>query len=143
MQQTILKAFEYGKSETQISLVFGTQISQVETKSYLTKVARMPDSNIEPSSYRAIGQRLSHLRQVMGLTQIEMGEKLGMTGPRWANYETGTSRIPVDEALKLVTLASVSLDWIYYGNRAMLPVHLAEKLDSVKPTPPKRRPRSK
>lgn len=77
----------------------------------------------------------------MGLTQIEIGEKLGMTGPRWANYETGTSRIPVDEALKLIRLVPVSLDWIYYGNRHLIPLEFMNQLDAITAEPPKRRPR--
>ena len=53
----------------------------------------------------------------LGLTQRQFAEILNITGPRWANYEVGTSRIPVDIALRLVEKWEVSLDWIYYGNR--------------------------
>lgn len=119
-----------------------TQKSRIVNQNCLTKDAGMPHRDIDPSSYLAIGTRLSHLRRVLGFTQVEMAEKLGMTGPRWANYETGTSRIPVDEALKLVQMIGVSLDWIYYGNRAMLPLHLVEKIDAVAAEPVKKRVRS-
>lgn len=119
-----------------------SQIYEMANPSNLTKDARMPDRDIDASSYKAIGKRLNHLRRVMGLTQAQIAEMLSMTGPRWANYETGTSRIPVDEALKLVRIASVSLDWIYYGNRAVLPLHLAEKIDAMATEPPKPRGRS-
>jgi transcriptional regulator with XRE-family HTH domain len=82
-----------------------------------------PDASSFPDACRnsAVGRRLSYLRHALGLTQRQLAEILNITGPRWANYEVGTSRIPVDIALRLVEKWEVSLDWIYYGNGAMMP----------------------
>src|SRR4051812_5886855 len=76
----------------------------------------------------AVGRRLSHLRHALGQTQRQLAANLNITGPRWANYEVGTSRIPVDIALQLVEKWEVSLDWIYYGNEAMMPKPLLEAI---------------
>jgi transcriptional regulator with XRE-family HTH domain len=79
----------------------------------------------------AVGRRLSHLRHALGLTQRQLAEILNITGPRWANYEVGTSRIPVAIALRLVEKWEVSLDWIYYGNGAMMPKSLLRKIKAA------------
>src|SRR4051794_6407010 len=89
----------------------------------------MPQWDPKASTYLVIGQRLSHLRHALGLTQRQLADQLNITGPRWANYEVGTSRIPVDVALRLVEKWEVSLDWVYYGKQAGMPKAL---LRSVK-----------
>jgi transcriptional regulator with XRE-family HTH domain len=66
-----------------------------------------------------------------GLTQRQLAANLNITGPRWANYEVGTSRIPVDVALQLVEKWEVSLDWIYYGNETMMPKQLLKAIKAV------------
>ncbi len=83
------------------------------------------------SDYLAIGQRLSHLRHALELNQRQLAERLGISGPRWANYELGTSRITVEMALRLVERWGVSLDWIYYGNPAAMPEGLLRKIDAA------------
>src|SRR3712207_9369701 len=55
----------------------------------------MPQWDRDASSYIAVGQRLSLLRRALGLTQRQLADQLTISGPRWANYEIGTSRIPV------------------------------------------------
>ena len=81
--------------------------------------------------YSAVGRRLSHLRHALGQTQRQLAASLNITGPRWANYEVSTSRIPVDIALRLVEKWEVSLDWIYYGNEAMMPKQLLKAIKAV------------
>jgi transcriptional regulator with XRE-family HTH domain len=85
----------------------------------------------EACGYVAVGRRLSRLRHALGLTQRQLAARLNITGPRWANYEVGTSRIPVDVALLLVEKWEVSLDWIYYGNEAMMPKQLLTAIKAV------------
>jgi transcriptional regulator with XRE-family HTH domain len=99
-----------------------------------------PDASSFPDAYRnsAVGRRLSHLRHALGLTQRQLAEILNITGPRWANYEVGTSRIPVDIALRLVEKWEVSLDWIYYGNEAIMPGPLLRKIKAAAKEPTSR-----
>jgi transcriptional regulator with XRE-family HTH domain len=91
----------------------------------------MPQWDRQASSYVAVGQRLSRLRHALELTQRQLADILDITGPRWANYELGTSRIPVDVALRLVERWAVSLDWIYYGNGGAMPKQLLERIGAV------------
>jgi transcriptional regulator with XRE-family HTH domain len=88
----------------------------------------MPHWDRQASSYVAIGRRLSHLRHALELTQRQLADFLDISGPRWANYELGTSRIPVDVALGLVEMWDLSLDWIYYGNGTAMPIQLLQKI---------------
>ncbi|HZB63251.1 MAG TPA: helix-turn-helix transcriptional regulator [Microvirga sp.] len=88
----------------------------------------MPHWDRQASSYVAIGRRLSHLRHALELTQRQLADFLDISGPRWANYELGTSRIPVDVALRLVERWDLSLDWIYYGNETAMPTQLLQKI---------------
>jgi|SRR4051812_3102934 len=99
-----------------------------------------PDASSFPDAYRdvAVGRRLSHLRYALGQTQRQLATILNITGPRWANYEVGTSRIPVDIALRLVEKWEVSLDWIYYGNEAMMPKPLLRKIKAAAKEPTSR-----
>ena len=99
-----------------------------------------PDASSFPDAYRAIaiGRRLSNLRHALDLTQRQLAVILNVTGPRWANYEVGTSRIPVDIALRLVEKWEVSLDWIYYGNGTIMPKPLLRKIKSAAKEPTSR-----
>jgi transcriptional regulator with XRE-family HTH domain len=92
-----------------------------------------PDASSYSDACRhvAVGRRLSHLRHALGLTQRQLAARLNITGPRWANYEVGTSRIPVDIALRLIEKWEVSLDWIYYGNEAMMPKSILNAIKAV------------
>src|SRR5215203_1844464 len=92
-----------------------------------------PDTTSFPDAchYVAVGRRLSNLRHALGQTQRQLAAILNITGPRWANYEVGTSRIPVDIALRLVEKWEVSLDWIYYGNEAMMPKPLLREIKAA------------
>jgi transcriptional regulator with XRE-family HTH domain len=86
----------------------------------------------------AVGRRLSNLRHALGQTQRQLAANLNITGPRWANYEVGTSRIPVDIALRLVEKWEVSLDWIYYGNGAIMPKPLLRTIKAAAKEPTRR-----
>ena len=99
-----------------------------------------PDASSYPDACRnvAVGRRLSNLRHALGLTQRQLAASLNITGPRWANYEVGTSRIPVDIALRLVEKWEVSLDWIYYGNGAIMPKPLLRKIKAAAKEPASR-----
>ena len=99
-----------------------------------------PNASSFPDACRdsAVGRRLTNLRHALGLTQRQLAAILNITGPRWANYEVGTSRIPVDIALRLVEKWEVSLDWIYYGNGAIMPKPLLRKIKAAAKEPTSR-----
>ncbi|UVF22110.1 helix-turn-helix transcriptional regulator [Microvirga terrae] len=70
----------------------------------------------DPLALQAIARRLRHLRERLGYTRAkDWCEYIGMGQQSWSNFENARRRISLDEALKLVALTEVSLDWIYLG----------------------------
>lgn len=59
-------------------------------------------------------ERLRRARRAAGLTQAEMGEKLGITMAGYRQKETGERRISIEEANKIANILSVSLDDIFF-----------------------------
>lgn len=78
-----------------------------------------------------MGRRLTLLRLALGLNQREMAEKFNCAPPRWNSYEKGRTPIQIQEAIQLAQSYGVSLDWLYRGDPAMMPLHLIEKIDQI------------
>ncbi len=64
-----------------------------------------------------IGNYLSELRRAKGLTQEELGEKLGVTNKTVSRWETGTYLPPAESLLKMSELYSVSINEILSGKK--------------------------
>lgn len=77
-------------------------------------------------SHEAISERLRLTREALGLSQVELCRRTGISTTTWNNYEKGINRISLDEAFKLKRRLSVSLDWIYFGDEAMLPARVID-----------------
>ena len=85
--------------------------------------------------HQSISVRLKRTRKAFGLSQAKWCRLVGITPSAWNNYERGTNRISLDQALKICRATGISLVWIYRGLRAALSYELACKLvdaDSVK-----------
>jgi transcriptional regulator with XRE-family HTH domain len=83
------------------------------------------------TSTKAIGARLKLTREALGYqTQAAWCAFLGgwMSTQKWNNYERARDRIPVDHALRISQAVGVSLDWIYRGEPALLPLQVATAL---------------
>lgn len=75
-----------------------------------------------------IGMRIRQARKALGLTQIDVCERLGVHPPTWNNFERGR-RLPRYPAIvAFCDEYGVTMDWIFRGNRASLPLHLAQKI---------------
>ena len=66
----------------------------------------MINSNIFP-------QRLKELRLKKGLTQTELGEKVGVKQNTFTNWENGKREPSFENLVKLADLFEVSLDWLF------------------------------
>lgn len=66
----------------------------------------MITSNIFP-------QRLKELRLKKGLTQTELGEKVGVKQNTFTNWENGKREPSFENLVKLADLFDVSLDWLF------------------------------
>ena len=64
-----------------------------------------------------IGQFLQSLRRDRGLTQEQLGERLGVTGKTVSRWETGAYLPPVEMLLALSELYQVSMNELVLGER--------------------------
>ena len=53
---------------------------------------------------------------------------------RYSQYETGVRPLTIDAALRICDEYGVSLDWLYRGDRAQLPYHLAIEIARIETT---------
>lgn len=84
---------------------------------------------IDPKTVPEIAHRLRLLRAATGLSQTEFAKSLGVARNVWSNAEGEFGRVGVDTALKACDVYRVTLDWIYRGDRAMMPSGLMERID--------------
>jgi len=80
------------------------------------------------TSLSMIAARLKWTRQAKGLKQASWCRLAGIEPQAWNNYELGIRRISLDQALKVCRVTGVTLDWIYRGVAAGVPVELATSL---------------
>ena len=71
------------------------------------------------------------------------GGLVGVSQAAWNLNESGTRRISVDSSIRLCELFGVSLDWIYRGNIAQMPLKLVEKMRQQYAPRPRRRLRQR
>lgn len=88
----------------------------------------MPETDREPVSVLEVAARLQLTREALKLSQAALCRLAGISPQTWNNAETGDNRISVDEAIKLCRVTGVTLDWIYRGNRTLLPSIVAEEI---------------
>lgn len=81
-----------------------------------------------PRDRKAIAERLKLTREALGLKQAAFARMVGIEPQAVNNYETGLRGISVDQAVKICAATGISLDWIYRGISAGLPVNLATAL---------------
>jgi transcriptional regulator with XRE-family HTH domain len=62
------------------------------------------------------GKRLATARESAGLTQSQLGEKLGLSQRAIAHWERGTTALRPDQLDALVKLLNVSVDTLVSGN---------------------------
>lgn len=65
----------------------------------------------------SIGKFISELRKQQGLTQEQLGEKIGVTNKTVSRWETGTYLPPADALLTMSGLFGVSINEILSGKR--------------------------
>lgn len=58
--------------------------------------------------YQLIGNSIRKYRELNGMTQKQLAEKLGISNARLSNWEIGTNRPDVDMLAKLCTILDVS-----------------------------------
>lgn len=74
--------------------------------------------------YIDIAERLRWHREIMGMTQQEYADKLGVKRAALNNWENGSYRLSLDGALALRKTYGLSLDFMYEGIDDALPMTL-------------------
>lgn len=86
----------------------------------MTGVGGYPTRMVDSSD--KIGTRLRALRSKLDKSQAEMAQALGISQPQWSQYESGARRITLDVAAAIAMYYGVTLDWVYFGDPAGLPM---------------------
>lgn len=80
-----------------------------------------------------IGERLYATRTALGLTQAEIAERLGLSQPTYALYETGKRMLPPRWAVAVADGFNVTTDWLYRGDASGIPYKLHGEIMAVLP----------
>lgn len=64
----------------------------------------------------AAGERIRNRRMIMGLTQEELAEKIGLAYKYCQDIERGTCGMSIDTMLSIASCLNISLDYLIYGN---------------------------
>lgn len=73
---------------------------------------KMELSQVNKDTYEVFRERLKILRKEKGYTQKEIAERLGVTRPRYVNWELGVSRPRCKMLLKIARIFNVSTDYL-------------------------------
>lgn len=81
------------------------------------------------TSFVDIGRRIKVLREALGFESAALfAAHVGWSPQQLSNYENGQKRPEVTMAIKLCTRTNVTLDYIYRGEHAGLPLHVANAI---------------
>ena len=88
--------------------------------------------------YQLIGNSIRKYRELNGLTQKQLAEKLGISGARLSNWEIGANRPDVDMLAKLCTILNVSANTLLALDNQISqlsdePIAIAYAFDSASP----------
>jgi transcriptional regulator with XRE-family HTH domain len=82
-----------------------------------------------PSAFsRALGARLRELREERGLSQRELGSRLGILQSKLSKYESGTHQPSLRTLLRMANLFAVSTDYLLTGTGTPAPPLRDERL---------------
>lgn len=80
----------------------------------------MAKSKTVSFSKKNLGERIRALRLQKGLTQVELGKKMGMTQSNISEIERGIRGLTVRQLLRLSSILSASTDSILLGSSSIL-----------------------
>lgn len=86
----------------------------------------MPDT-----SKKAIGERLTSVREARQLSQADLARLIGESPQRWGLYERGERNPPPHLLAKFWQLTGATSDYVLFGRTYGLPLDLVEKLNAV------------
>lgn len=93
----------------------------------------------EESRERMLRLRLAFSPDLAATNAAQWAKAVDIGRQAWSNYESLGWRPRLDEAMKLVAKTSVTLDWIYRGERGGVSAQVLSKLDAINLEEPKKR----
>ena len=75
----------------------------------------MPNARVRTDIDCHVGRRIRHRRWLIGMTQIALGEAVGITFQQIQKYETGTNRVPVSRLWEIATAQKTSVGYYFEG----------------------------
>ena len=90
------------------------------------KTIRKPDATDV-----AVGRRIRSRRLLLGLSQMELGHRLGITFQQVQKYENGTNRVSAGRLQQIAQLCKVPVAFFFDGTagKPAYPAHVTEGLD--------------
>jgi len=85
-----------------------------------------------PYSPKEVGNRITALREALGLKQAEMARAIGVLQAELSAWETGVRRPSIAKAKPLVDRYHITLDWLFLGDSGNLPHRVVEMLHAPK-----------
>lgn len=100
-----------------------------------TRVARKENAEL--------GQRVQRIRKSRGMSQTELGNKIGLSQRAVSHYESGINRIPAPHLLKIAEVLKTSLQELTGKKKIALPETKSKRsikiLQKVEGLPPRKR----
>lgn len=78
-----------------------------------------------------VARRLTNLRELLKLSQGEFGTAVGLSQPRYSQYETGVRLLPPEVAITICDKFLVTMDWIYRGEPGAMAWDLWNRLREI------------
>lgn len=79
-------------------------------------------------SREAVSARLRRVREILDLDKKTFAEGAGLSPQAYGEFENGVRELSLGSAKKLREAYSLSLEFLYFGNKADLPHRIATQL---------------
>lgn len=76
----------------------------------------------------AVGARLARVREILCMTKREFAERAGLTEQTYGPFENAKRPLSLDAAKRLRKCYGLTLEFMYFGNKADLPHRIAKDL---------------
>jgi transcriptional regulator with XRE-family HTH domain len=91
---------------------------------------RFPSCRKEPTPLDAyVGARIRMRRNLLGISQTELGERIGVTFQQVQKYEKGVNRIGASRLMQICTVLEITPAWVFEGGPGPKPKPTAAARD--------------
>ena len=78
---------------------------------------------------RHVGSRIRERRHAMGMTQMQLGNAVGVKFQQVQKYENGANRVSASRLLLIAEVLDVPVGWFFEGLKTKAPDRVEEKFD--------------